>query len=592
MSYRETLLQNENSRVCWWEWSKHEEEDEVEDYGVGTDFSNVLNPNDGIAVDLSNPLCPKFVFEEKERDRLMRPFRRTLIVKLLGRQPSYGFMVKKLRQIWERKGNIDIFDLENNFYLVNFQYLDDYMDAYLNVARWRPDFYPKNTRIESVVAWVCLPDLPAPLFDKKFLLNLGNVIGKAIRLDIHTAQRARGKFTRMCVELDLTKPLIPEFNVEGQNLSVVYESLGMLCTKCGWFGHSRDGCAEFHRKNNGERMEVEGPESIHEEKKSNEGEKELWKTIQRTRYQRRVPVPVLPMKTGSRFSVLDKVRGEEEKYESVERGQAEGSRKVAMERVQQESGTNQLRKKRGVGSLGAQDRVSRVPLVKKKELPPRAEKKEISLKKRSPGVESTEGKVNICVQDKYNNLCYGDNVKASMVDLRNRKGVDKAGKENLQPGVCKERIGGEVAMDTKDVQNVIEEEDPIGSYDMAAEGVSVDPGIGTKRGATVLKDMKFRYRLDVVVILEPRVSVVKTIPRVNSDHHPLIVNLTERNKEFRNRPFRYEGAWQLHEKFEDMIMQNWKKEEKAHVSLGHLKQELIKWNREVFGNIEYRKRGI
>ncbi|KAI9123119.1 hypothetical protein K1719_006008 [Acacia pycnantha] len=75
----------------------------------------------------------------------MKPFRRTLVVKLLGRQPAYGFMVKKLRQIWERKGKIDVFDLENDFYLVNFQHMDDYMealiggpwvvsDAYLSVA--------------------------------------------------------------------------------------------------------------------------------------------------------------------------------------------------------------------------------------------------------------------------------------------------------------------------------------------------------------------------------------------------------------------------------------------------------------------------
>ncbi|KAI9123517.1 hypothetical protein K1719_004817 [Acacia pycnantha] len=69
-------------------------------------------------------------------------------------------------------------------------------DAYLSVSRWRPEFNPKNKRIDSIVAWVRLPDLPAPLFDKNFLLNLGNSTGKAIKLDIHTAQRARGKFAR------------------------------------------------------------------------------------------------------------------------------------------------------------------------------------------------------------------------------------------------------------------------------------------------------------------------------------------------------------------------------------------------------------
>ncbi|KAK4280733.1 hypothetical protein QN277_012314 [Acacia crassicarpa] len=197
-SYRESLLHNVKSKSCWWEWVKNDEEDELEDYGAGTDFARVLNPSDGIRVDLSNPLRPVFDFDEKEMEHLLKPFRRTLVVKLMGRQLSYGFMVKKLRQLWERKGNIEVFDLENEFFLVNFQNNEDYMealvggswviaDAYLSVARWRPEFNTKNEKIESIVAWVRLSDLPAPLFDKKFLLNLGNSIGKAIWLDVHTA---------------------------------------------------------------------------------------------------------------------------------------------------------------------------------------------------------------------------------------------------------------------------------------------------------------------------------------------------------------------------------------------------------------------
>ncbi|KAI9123150.1 hypothetical protein K1719_006039 [Acacia pycnantha] len=118
-------------------------------------------------------------------------------------------------------------------------------------------FNPKAAKIESVVAWVRLPDLPAPLFDKKFLLNLGNSIGRAIRLDVHTVQRARRKFARMCVELDLTKPLIPEFMVEGQTLSIVYESLGCLCTKCGMIGHRKKVCGVSHQKDAAGEMDVE-----------------------------------------------------------------------------------------------------------------------------------------------------------------------------------------------------------------------------------------------------------------------------------------------------------------------------------------------
>ncbi|KAI9126966.1 hypothetical protein K1719_001525 [Acacia pycnantha] len=356
-------------RPLWWEWVKTDEDADLDDYGADTDFAKVLNPADGIRVDLSNPLCLRFEFEEKECECLMRPFSRTLVVKLLGRQISYGFMLKKLKQLWERKGNIEVFDCENHFYLVNFQSLEDYMealvggpwviaDAYLNIARWKPEFNPKNERIDSVVAWVRIPDLPVPFFDKKFLLNLGNSIGKAIRLDIHTAQRSRGKFARLCVELDLTKPLVPEFYVEGQVLSVEYESLGSLCSKCGRVGHSHQGCEEFHKNVNESGMDIEekGVQVPRGEDTGGDGGK--WKIVQRGRRQRRATSEFQCAQNGSRFSVLN-----EETVEEVINNQQKKSEKVsskggANKGVEQAGGS-------GVMKSSQEGRKERVEKIKK-----------------------------------------------------------------------------------------------------------------------------------------------------------------------------------------------------------------------------------
>ncbi|KAI9115464.1 hypothetical protein K1719_013783 [Acacia pycnantha] len=160
-------------------------------------------------------------------------------------------------------------------------------DAYLSMGRWKPEFNPKHERIDSIVAWVRFPDLPAPLFDKKFLLNLSNSIGKAIRLDVHTAKRIRGRFARMCVELDLKIPLVPEFNVEGQVLSVVYESLGQLCNKCGRVGHLKEGCDAFHRHSKEDGMAVDESYVAKKDVVDKDNEKGLWKTVQRYRRPRR-----------------------------------------------------------------------------------------------------------------------------------------------------------------------------------------------------------------------------------------------------------------------------------------------------------------
>ncbi|KAI9076020.1 hypothetical protein K1719_042036 [Acacia pycnantha] len=402
----------------------------------------------------------------------MRPFRRTLIVKLMGRRPAYGFMVKKLRQLWERKGNIDIFDLENDFYLVNFQSMEDYMgaltggpwvilDAYLNVTRWYPDFCPKKEQIESVVAWVRFPDLPAPLFDKKFLLNLGNAIGKAIRLDVHTAQRARGKFARMCVELDLTKPLVPEFNVEGQVLSVVYESLSTLCRKCGRVGHTRDACAVFHNKREVTRMDVEVEEKEQQEVTGRDVETDLWKTVQRNRRPRKSMMPAQNLQTGSRFSVLNE--------EEVEEGTTKGLGQMAKEKevdpkiVQREGPNKQQRKKGTNGGPGEKRPVLEAVKDNKMGASSKNGLKEKMETSRGLAGATKEGMVDYASTVSQ---CVPPSVKfnpESNLDLTKGHGCDMANKENLHPGEYCGRSRRKDDMDTAEMQD-IGDEDPCVSH--------------------------------------------------------------------------------------------------------------------------------
>ncbi|KAI9126504.1 hypothetical protein K1719_002100 [Acacia pycnantha] len=89
-------------------------------------------------------------------------------------------------------------------------------------------------------------------------------------------------------------------------------------------------------------------------------------------------------------------------------------------------------------------------------------------------------------------------VPKSNMDHSKWQGLDIVDKENLHPRESHGNRGGQDDMDTTVVQ-VSRDEDPIKSYGFSTVKAS-------KAFATVLRDMRFRYKLDMVVILEPRVS--------------------------------------------------------------------------------------
>jgi hypothetical protein len=63
-----------------------------------------------------------------------------------------------------------------------------------------------------------------------------------VKVDKTTLYQERGKYARLCVEVDLTKPLLAMFTIKGRHYKVEYEGLHFLCLNCGIFGHYVEGC--------------------------------------------------------------------------------------------------------------------------------------------------------------------------------------------------------------------------------------------------------------------------------------------------------------------------------------------------------------
>ncbi|QHO38097.1 uncharacterized protein DS421_4g117390 [Arachis hypogaea] len=113
-------------------------------------------------------------------------------------------------------------------------------DHYLAVQRWRPNFNPNVEHLNKIVAWVRISDLPIEYYDKYVLRTIGNTIRMTLKVDYNTAEQTRGKFARVCVELDLTKPLRPNIKIKGKIAFVEYEGLHTICFQCGINGQSKE----------------------------------------------------------------------------------------------------------------------------------------------------------------------------------------------------------------------------------------------------------------------------------------------------------------------------------------------------------------
>lgn len=107
-----------------------------------------------------------------------------------------------------------------------------------------PNFDLFANVMEKILAWVRFPYLPIEYYDTAFLMRVGKLIGEPMKVDQATGSVSRGKFARICVEVDLTKPLLSKFKLRNQIRRIEYQGLHLICFGCGVYGHRKEECQE------------------------------------------------------------------------------------------------------------------------------------------------------------------------------------------------------------------------------------------------------------------------------------------------------------------------------------------------------------
>ncbi|KAL7211244.1 hypothetical protein ACSBR2_014178 [Camellia fascicularis] len=187
--------------------------------------------------------------------KVREPWKKCLIVRLLGKTIGYKLFMLKMSKICGLQADFEALDIGNGFFIVKFDMIEDYtkvytggpwivLDHHVTVRKWQQDFKSDDAEEDTTVIWVRFPNLPIEYYNEKVLFHIAKALGVPLKVDIHTAMVARGKHARVCVEIDLRKPLISHFTIDKYTYGVEYERLHSLCFSCGRIGHRQESCSD------------------------------------------------------------------------------------------------------------------------------------------------------------------------------------------------------------------------------------------------------------------------------------------------------------------------------------------------------------
>ncbi|XP_057418203.1 uncharacterized protein LOC130712384 [Lotus japonicus] len=200
-----------------------------------------------------NMQLPRLHVDKSVIDGMCSPWKDDLVVGLLGKKLGFRLMKTQLSAMWRLSGEFDLLDIGNGFFMVKMDRAEDrkkvmdggpwmVFDHYLAVAPWSKDFISPAAKITTTLAWIRVPDLNVTFYDESFLMSMAKLIGTPVKVDINTLKAERGRFARICVQLDLTKPVVGKFWFEGYWYKIEYEGLHIICSKCGCYGHRGREC--------------------------------------------------------------------------------------------------------------------------------------------------------------------------------------------------------------------------------------------------------------------------------------------------------------------------------------------------------------
>ncbi|XP_027155903.1 uncharacterized protein LOC113756420, partial [Coffea eugenioides] len=214
---------------------------------------------------------PLLVISRQDMLQIAAPYSNALVGRFAVGRPSMELIRKFIVSLGLR-GECPIGLLDSKHILLRPSEEEDYTRLWcrrfwyvgkfhMSLSKWTIDFKPGA---ESSIApvWVNFPGLPLPFFEKQFLLKLGTLLGRPLKVDEATASLKRPSVARILLEVDVLQP--PKSRIWigddqwGFWQKIEYEDYPSYCGFCSLIGHTEAIC---HRKHPELRPVRSGPSS-------------------------------------------------------------------------------------------------------------------------------------------------------------------------------------------------------------------------------------------------------------------------------------------------------------------------------------------
>ncbi|XP_054801608.1 uncharacterized protein LOC129305663 [Prosopis cineraria] len=514
--------------------------------------------------------------------------------------------------------------LSNGYFIVSFTKQEDLNyayqegpwmidDHYLLVQKWRPNFNPwKADTQRRIAAWIRIMDLPVELYNVESLRRIGNMVGRTLKIDLSTSILDMGAFRRICVELDLSQPLLPSFMHFGEDIKIGYEGLHLVCFHCGKYGHHKDVCPEKivpSKLGNTDTVE-----------KSREADQKVYTSEERDEFRaisEEVPVSnAVPVKekirementvAGDRYGPEMLIKRQLRwRYGSADlKGLYDGDARLKdMERGGGEKkGVQFATGERKRGDHGGQNQKAAGNRIFSKEniLKNHSEWVPVGAKRKGSTIGKVKGKEHIPPADRTRSHVMkiretrtgGSRAQrlAKAMGFHNFEVVDARGFSGglwvlWNDASWKKSSHQTGASINKEFCSWVEE---LKLSDLGCKG----PYFTWKRAGS-------ENRIDRVLSNEsfnnyfPE-AVVTHLPFFKSDHRPLLLRLTSQGcaRKIKDRPFRFNAAWVLHDDFESLVNKIWLPDEDWCLNVSNFTNAVNQWSHDVFGHIGRKKRHL